>query len=152
MGRPKKDTYSEDKPPFSYVALCVMAIQSSPVKMMTLNQIYNFITKNFQFYRQNNMKWQNSLRHSLSYNDCFVKVSNYSILGRKSCYWTLHENCFMMFKDGSLRRRKQRFESKQMELKMERELSDVRKNYTQFTIENILRETNNFPKRQLLCC
>ena len=109
MPRPRKSTYGDDKPPYSYVALCVMAIHSSPTKMMTLSQIYKFIMDNFPFYRQNNLRWQNSLRHNLSFNDCFVKVSKTSDHGGKGNYWTLHEDSKGMFRDGSFLRRKRRF-------------------------------------------
>lgn len=109
MPRPKKSSYEDDKPPYSYVALCVMAIRSSPVKMMTLSQIYKFIMDNFPFYRLNSTRWQNSLRHNLSFNDCFVKVSKTSDHGGKGNYWTLHEDSNEMFHDGSFLRRKRRF-------------------------------------------
>lgn len=109
MPRPRKSTYGDDKPPYSYVALCVMAIQSSPTKMMTLSQIYKFIIDNFPFYRENSLKWQNSLRHNLSFNDCFVKVSKTTDHGGKGNYWTLHEGSKEMFRDGSFLRRKRRF-------------------------------------------
>ena len=111
MPRPRKTSYTEDKPPYSYVALCAMAIHSSPVKMMTLSQIYKFIMDNFPFYRKNSTRWQNSLRHNLSFNDCFVKVSNTSEHGGKGNYWTLHDKCSEMFEDGSFLRRKRRFHS-----------------------------------------
>ena len=64
------------------VNVCCGCMQSSPLKMCTLCEIYQFIQDQFPFYRQAQQRWQNSIRHSLSFNDCFVKV-NISI----HCYW-----------------------------------------------------------------
>ena len=42
MPRPGRNTYSDQKPPYSYISLTAMAIQSSPEKMLPLSEIYKF--------------------------------------------------------------------------------------------------------------
>ena len=72
--RSYRRNYSHAKPPYSYISLITWAIQNSPQKMCTLSEIYQIIMDLFPYYRQNQQRWQNSIRHSLSFNDCFVKV------------------------------------------------------------------------------
>lgn len=89
-----------------------MAIWSSAEKMLPLSDIYRFITDRFPYYRKNTQRWQNSLRHNLSFNDCFIKVPRRPDRPGKGAYWTLHPQAFDMFENGSLLRRRRRFKLK----------------------------------------
>ncbi|KAF6776607.1 hypothetical protein AHF37_04255 [Paragonimus kellicotti] len=62
------------KPNYSYTHLIFMAIESTPQKCMTVNQIYNWCESNFPFYKHAGAGWKNSLRHNLSINKSFKRL------------------------------------------------------------------------------
>ena len=107
----------QEKPPYSYIALIVMAIQSSADKRLTLSEIYTFLQQRFSFFRGTYQGWKNSVRHNLSLNECFIKLPKG--LGRpgKGHYWTIDPASEYMFEEGSFRRRPRGFRRKCQALK-----------------------------------
>lgn len=75
------------KPPFSYSELISMAIMESEFKMLTLSSIYRWISEHFPYYRNTRICWQNSIRHNLSLNKRFEKVSRQEV--GKGGFWRI---------------------------------------------------------------
>ena len=95
----------DQKPPYSYVALIAMAIRSAPDRRLTLSNIYKYITDNFPFYQKHKKGWQNSIRHNLSLNECFVKIPKEGG-DRKGNFWALDPAYEPLFENGAYRRRR----------------------------------------------
>ena len=65
----------QEKPPYSYIALIVMAIQATPSRRCTLSEIYNYLQQKFPFFRGNYQGWKNSVRHNLSLNEVRLSIN-----------------------------------------------------------------------------
>lgn len=104
-----KEREKHTKPPYSYIALIAMAISQSANKMLTLGEICDYIIEHFPYYHERWPKWQNSIRHNLSLNDCFVKIPRECGSTGKGNYWALHPASTDMFRNGSFLRRRYRF-------------------------------------------
>ncbi|KAB0793937.1 hypothetical protein PPYR_13557 [Photinus pyralis] len=78
----------DKKPPFSYATLICMAMGKNGNKM-TLSEIYQWIRENFLYYKKAEPSWQNSIRHNLSLNKCFVKVARSKDEPGKGGFWKL---------------------------------------------------------------
>ena len=141
--------YTHAKPPYSYISLITMAIQASKNKMMTLSEVYQWIMDLFPFYRANQQRWQNSIRHSLSFNDCFVKVSRSPDKPGKGSYWTLHPHAGNMFENGCYLRRQKRFKcAKKRAAKAQQQANEVAQRIKEEHKLPQLQEDNNLQIEQ----
>ncbi|XP_076814430.1 uncharacterized protein LOC143460712 [Clavelina lepadiformis] len=135
-GRRRKRPIQRGKPPYSYIALIAMAVASSPERKLTLGQIYKFIMERFPFYREQNKKWQNSIRHNLTLNDCFIKLPREPGKPGKGNYWTLDPAAEDMFDNGSFLRRRKRFKRTDSEKAL---LSSYMQDQSAFTPTNVMK-------------
>ena len=99
-----------EKPPMSYVALITMAIKNSSDGRLTLSEIYDYLIKNFKFFRTTRSRgWMNAVRHNLTLNDCFVKLPRDPLMRGKGSFWCIDPESTGMFNHGSLKRRRTRY-------------------------------------------
>ena len=98
-------TGQHEKPTYSYSQLIYSALTSRPDKpQMTLQEIYEWIMENFPYYRTADPAWQSSVRHNLSLNRCFERVSRKrdanSSSHQKSALWQLSRNYAFLLEGG----------------------------------------------------
>ncbi|TRY93507.1 hypothetical protein DNTS_011713, partial [Danionella cerebrum] len=91
--------YTNIRPPYTYAFLIRWSILEAPEKQRTLNEIYNWFTRMFFYFRHNSPTWKNAVRHNLSLHRCFVRVD-----GRTGAVWTVDEDEFQRRKGQKLHR------------------------------------------------
>ncbi|XP_059415919.1 forkhead box protein P1-B-like isoform X4 [Carassius carassius] len=80
---------AEVRPPFTYASLIRQAILESPEKQLTLNEIYNWFTRMFAYFRRNAATWKGAVRTNLSLHKCFVRVGD-----DFGSFWTVDDEEF----------------------------------------------------------
>jgi hypothetical protein len=85
------------KPAHSYAQLIGMAILRSPMRRLTLAQIYKWISDNYSFYNPNDAGWQNSIRHNLSLHKNFIKIERPKDDPGKGNYWGIEPGTEQQF-------------------------------------------------------
>ncbi|KAK2898540.1 hypothetical protein Q8A67_009958 [Cirrhinus molitorella] len=91
--------YANIRPPYTYAFLIRWSILEAPDKQRTLNEIYNWFTRMFFYFRHNSPTWKNAVRHNLSLHKCFVRVD-----GRTGAVWTVDEEEFQKRKGQKIHR------------------------------------------------
>ena len=94
--------YSNQKPDLPYAALIGQAILSSPEHRLTLQEIYDWITIVYPYFKRNEQTWMNSIRHVLSTTIVFRKVQRDRSVGRT--LWAIFDRDLECFSSGLFRK------------------------------------------------
>lgn len=88
----------------SYTEMIARAIFSCPNNMSTLQDIYNFLSVKYPVLQNRGKSWKNSVRHTLSLNEWFVKIPRMD--NGKCCYWSVHPVYLQRFKKGDFQKQR----------------------------------------------
>lgn len=86
-----KEESKDIKPPYSYATMITQAILSNEDGVMSLSEIYNWISSHYAYYKYSKTGWQNSIRHNLSLNKAFEKVPRRPNEPGKGMKWQISE-------------------------------------------------------------
>lgn len=92
---------SHEKPTdASYAGIIGAAILSATNHVLSLAEIYNWITATYPFYKPGDHVWMNGVRYNLSSHDCFAKQNRDRQNPGKGGLWTIPEQFVGKFKGG----------------------------------------------------
>ncbi|EED80917.1 predicted protein [Postia placenta Mad-698-R] len=94
--------YCAAKPEFAYAGLIGQAILASPQHRLTLQDIYEFITIVYPYYKRGEQTWMNSVRHCLSTMAVFRKVPRGRNEGKS--LWAIFDDDVAAFVGGGFRK------------------------------------------------
>ena len=108
----------------SYTEMIATVILSDEPTAKSLQDIYMLMQEKYPFLEHRGRSWKNSVRHTLSFNDCFVKIPRED--SGQRCNWTVHENYVRRFLSGNFKNSKASSKYKTRREKRTAEYSDVR--------------------------
>lgn len=94
--------YSQMKPDACYAAIIGQAILSSPQHRLTLQDIYEWITTVYPYYKRGEQTWMNSVRHALSTMAVFRKVPRQRQEGKS--LWAIFDCDVACFANGDFKK------------------------------------------------
>ncbi len=97
-----EDHSSVTSPQPSYTEMIATAILNCPSQKQALKEIYSYMENRYPFLMKRGKSWRNSVRHTLSLNECFVKKIRPD--NGKVCDWTIHPSYQDSFVKGSFKR------------------------------------------------
>lgn len=100
---PKKHKENSEKI-VSYTEMIAKAIFASPNNMSTLAEIYNYLIVKYPILSSRGKSWKNSVRHTLSLNEWFVKIPKLD--NAKCCYWSIHPVYVQRFRRGDFQKQR----------------------------------------------
>ncbi|GAA5997203.1 uncharacterized protein JCM10292_000096 [Rhodotorula paludigena] len=93
------------KPRYSYAALIGQALFSTEDHRMALADIYAWVMARYPYFKKGDAGWQNSIRHNLSLNPCFIKTVRAPDNPGKGCLWAIKPGTEDQFVDGDFIRK-----------------------------------------------
>ena len=100
----KKETVNQNNDLPSYTAMIAQAILKTDSSKSTLADIYEYMEKHFPSLEKRGTGWRNCVRHTLSLNDCFIKLHRPE--NGRSCNWAIHPSYYETFSRGDYRKRR----------------------------------------------
>ena len=85
----------------SYTEMIAKVILSDTSTAKTLQDIYRTMEQSHPFLQQRGRSWKNSVRHTLSFNECFLKVPRED--SGQRCNWTVHPRYLHRFSIGNFK-------------------------------------------------
>lgn len=87
-----KEEAKDIKPPYSYATMITQAILSNSDGVMSLSEIYTWISSHYAYYKYSKTGWQNLIRHNLSLNKAFEKVPRRPNEPGKGMKWQISDS------------------------------------------------------------